>query len=530
MTTKMQFGFEAIKSLERGVNKLANAVRLTLGPKGRNVVLDRKHSLPLITNDGVTIAKEINLPDAFENIGANLVKEVSIKTNDVAGDGTTTACVLAQNIILEGIKNYSAGANQIILKKGIQKAVDACVQELKNQSISVNNATEIFQIASISAGDEEIGELIAEGFKKVGSEGVINVEENKSMKTELKIVEGLQFDRGYLSPYMITDSEKLQAVFQKSYILITDKKISNLQEILPLLESVSNKGASLLIIADDVEMEVLSTLVVNKLRGALNVVAVKAPLYADRRKAVLEDIAILTGGKNISDDFGVSLKDVSLNDLGIANIKVTKDNTTITNGNGDTQAIQNRIKEIKGQIKKAESDFDKEKLQERLSKLTGGIAVIYVGCATEVELNEKKLRIEDAVSATRSAVEEGIVAGGGVALLNCEKAILNLANTLSGDERTGAEIVMKSLSAPLKIIAENSGVDGNVVIENIKNNQSKNYGFNALKNQYCDMIKSGIIDPTKVVRTAIENAGSVASTLLTTECLIIEDNSNHTSD
>ncbi len=523
MTKKIQFGFEAIKSLEAGVNKLANAVKLTLGPKGRNVVLDRKHGVPLITNDGVTIAKEITLPDAFENMGANLIKEVSIKTNDIAGDGTTTACVLAQSIIFEGIKNYSAGANQIILKKGIQKAVGVCVEELKKQSVSVNSATEIFQIASISAGDEDIGELIAEGFKKVGNEGVINVEENKTMKTELKIVEGLQFDRGYLSHYMITDTEKLQAIFQKAYILITDKKISSLQEILPILESVSSQGASLLIIADDIEMEVLSTLVVNKLRGALSVVAVKAPMYSDRRKAVLEDIAVLTGGKYISDDFGISFKDITLSDLGIANIKVTKDNTTITNGNGNKDAIAKRIKEIKGQISKAESDFDKEKLQERLSKFTGGIAVIYVGCATEVELNEKKLRIEDAVSATRSALEEGIVAGGGVALLSCEKAVKNLILNLNGDEKTGAEIILKSLSAPLRIIAENSGVEGGVVIENIRNNGAKDYGYNALTNEYCDMIKCGIIDPTKVVRTAIENASSVASTLLTTECLVAEE-------
>lgn len=523
MTKKMLFGFDAVKSLEAGVNKLANAVKLTLGPKGRNVVLDRKHGVPLITNDGVTIAKEIALPDAFENMGANLVKEVSIKTNDVAGDGTTTACVLAQSIISEGVRNYSAGANQIILKKGIQKAVKACVEELKKQSVSVNSAKEIFQIASISAGDEEIGELIAEGFKKVGNEGVISVEENKTMKTELKIVEGLQFDRGYLSPYMITDAEKLQTVFEKAYILITDKKISNLQEILPILEAVSSSGAPLLIIADDIEMEVLSTLVVNKLRGALSVVAVKAPLYSDRRKAVLEDIAVLTGGKYISDEIGISLKDITLTDLGVANVKVTKDNTTITNGNGDKNKVAKRVQEIKGQISKAESDFDKEKLQERLSKLTGGIAVIYVGCATEVELNEKKLRIEDAVSATRSAVEEGIVAGGGVALLSCEKAVKNLINQLHGDEKTGAQIVLKALSAPLKIIAENSGVEGSVVIENIRSKDEKNYGYNALTNEYCDMINSGIIDPTKVVRTALENASSVASTLLTTECLVADE-------
>lgn len=523
MIKKMQFGQNAIKSLESGVNKLANAVALTLGPKGRNVVLDRKHGTPLITNDGVTIAKEITLADAFENMGASLVKEVSIKTNDIAGDGTTTACVLAQCIVSEGVKNSSAGANPIILKKGIQKALQSVVLNLKNQSVSVNSSKEIFQIASISAGDEEIGKLIAEGLERVGNDGVIVVEENKTMKTELKIVEGLQFDRGYLSPYMITDTEKLEANLSKAYILITDKKITALQEILPILEQVSKESASLLIIADDIEMEVLSTLIVNKLRGALNVVAVKAPLYSDRRKAILEDIAVLTGGKFISEDFGESLKNVTLEHLGIANVKVTKDHTTITHGNGNKEHILARTNQVRAQLKKAETDFDRDRLQERLSKLMGGIAVIFVGAATEVELLEKKLRIEDAVSATRSAIEEGVVAGGGVALLNCQHAVEELLNTLSNDEKTGADIVLKSLAAPLRIIASNSGVEASVVVNNVKSNPNKNYGYNALTNEYCDMIKSGIIDPTKVVRTAIENACSVASTLLTTQCLVTDE-------
>lgn len=522
MHKKILYGFEAIKSLENGVNKLANTVKLTLGPKGRNVVLDRKFTAPLITNDGVTIAKEIELSDPFENMGASLVKEVSIKTNDIAGDGTTTACILAQSFVNEGVKNYSAGANQVLLKKGMQKAVSKAVEELKKISTPIDSAKEIFQIASISAGDEEIGKLIAEGFEKVGKDGVITVEENKQLKTELKIVEGLQFDRGYLSPYMITDTSKMQCVFEKCYILITDKKVSNLQEILPILEQVSASGLPLLIIADDIENDVLNTLVVNKLRGILNVCAVKAPAFADKRKALLEDIAVLTGGRYITNDFGNTFKDIVINDLGLANIKVTKDNTTITNGNGDKAKIAKRIEEIKDQINNAETDFDKTQLQERLSKIMGGVAVIYVGSATEIELQEKKLRIEDAISATKSAVEEGIVPGGGIALLSIKPEIKKFVETLNGDEKTGAEIVLKSLSKPLYIIAENSGVDGNVVIYEVEKNGKKNFGYNALDNTYGDMLSFGIIDPTKVTRSALQNAGSVASTLLTTECLVTE--------
>ncbi len=529
MSKKILYGFDAIKKLEQGVNKLANTVKLTLGPKGRNVVLDRKYTAPLITNDGVTIAKEIELEDAFENMGASLVKEVSIKTNDVAGDGTTTACVLAQSLVNEGVRNYTAGANQIMLKKGIQKAIEKAVEHLKEISIPVNTSKEIYQIASISAQDEEIGKLIAEGFEKVGKDGVITVEENKTLKTELKIVEGLQFDRGYLSPYMVTDSSKMQTIFEKCYILITDKKINTLNEILPLLEKVSASNMPLLIIADDIENEVLSTLVVNKLRGALNIVAVKAPSFADKRKAILEDIAILTGGTFISDDFGNNLNNIDIDMLGIGNIKVTKDNTTITLGQGNKDKINERICEIKGQINEAENDFDKTMLQERLSKFMGGIAVIYVGSATEIELQEKKLRIEDAISATKSAVEEGIVAGGGTALLSCKDSVKELIKTLNGDEKTGAEIVLKTLEKPLYIIAENSGVDGAVIIHEIENSNKKNYGYNAYDGTFADMLEAGIIDPTKVTRSALQNAGSVASTLLTTEC-IVTDNEKENKD
>lgn len=523
MSKKILYGFDAIKKLEQGVNKLANTVKLTLGPKGRNVVLDRKYTTPLITNDGVTIAKEIELEDAFENMGASLVKEVSIKTNDVAGDGTTTACVLAQSLVNEGVRNYTAGANQIMLKKGIQKAIEIACNHLKEISIPINTSKEIFQIASISAQDEEIGKLIAEGFEKVGKDGVITVEENKTLKTELKIVEGLQFDRGYLSPYMVTDTSKMQTIYEKCYILITDKKITSLNEILPILEKVSASNLPLLIIADDIENDVLSTLVVNKLRGALNVIAVKAPSFADKRKAILEDIAILTGGLFISEDFGNNLSNIDINSLGIANIKVDKDNTTITYGQGKKDKINKRIAEIKGQIAETENDFDKTMLQERLSKFLGGIAVIYVGAPTEVELQEKKLRIEDAISATKSAVEEGIVAGGGTALISCKKDVRNFIQTLSGDEKTGAEIVLKSLEKPLYIIAENSGVDGAVIIHEIENNNKPNLGYNAYDGTFVNMIESGIIDPTKVTRSALQNAGSVASTLLTTECIVTDN-------
>lgn len=523
MSKQILSGFDAIKKLEMGVRKLSNAVKITLGPKGRNVVLDRKFATPLITNDGVTIAKEITLPDPFENMGANLIKEVSIKTNEVAGDGTTTACILAESIVSVGVKNYTAGANPIILKKGIQKAISVATEHLREISIPVSSSKEIFQVASISAGDEEIGRLIADGFEKVGKDGVITVEESKTLKTELKIVEGMQFDRGYLSPYMVTNPDKMECILQDSYILITDKRIKNLNEIIGVLEAVSQSGKSLLIIAEDIENEVLSTLVLNKLRGALNVVAVKAPGYADKRKALCQDIAVLTHGTFICDELGFELKDVNLQKLGFASsIKVTKDSTTISGGKGLKEEIENRILEIKGQIESANNEFDKNRLQERLAKLIGGIAIIYVGSATEVEMQEKKLRIEDAIEATKSATQEGIVCGGGVALLNCVDCVQKLVDTLSGDEKTGAEIVLKSLFAPIKMITQNAGIEGDIVIENILNKHDKNYGYNALTNKYVNMIESGIIDPTKVTRTALENAGSVASTLLTTEVLVCD--------
>ena len=530
MSKQILSGFDAIKKLEMGVRKLSNAVKITLGPKGRNVVLDRKFATPLITNDGVTIAKEITLPDPFENMGANLIKEVSIKTNEVAGDGTTTACILAESIVSVGVKNYTAGANPIILKKGIQKAISVATEHLREISIPVSSSKEIFQVASISAGDEEIGRLIADGFEKVGKDGVITVEESKTLKTELKIVEGMQFDRGYLSPYMVTNPDKMECILQDSYILITDKRIKNLNEIIGVLEAVSQSGKSLLIIAEDIENEVLSTLVLNKLRGALNVVAVKAPGYADKRKALCQDIAVLTHGTFICDELGFELKDVNLQKLGFASsIKVTKDSTTISGGKGLKEEIENRILEIKGQIESANNEFDKNRLQERLAKLIGGIAIIYVGSATEVEMQEKKLRIEDAIEATKSATQEGIVCGGGVALLNCVDCVQKLVDTLSGDEKTGAEIVLKSLFAPIKMITQNAGIEGAIVIENILNKHDKNYGYNGLTNEYVNLIESGIIDPTKVTRTALENAGSVASTLLTTEVLVcdIEEKINH---
>ena len=523
MSKQIISGFEAIKKLESGVRKLAGAVKITLGPKGRNVVLDRKFATPLITNDGVTIAKEISLSDPFENMGANLIKEVSIKTNEVAGDGTTTACILAESIVSEGVKNYTAGANPIILRKGIQKGIETATAHLKEISTPVSSAKEIYQVASISAGDEEIGKLISEGFENVGRDGVITVEESKTLKTELKIVEGMQFDRGYLSPYMVTNTDKMECVLNDSYILITDKKIKNLTEIIGVLESVSQSGKGLLIIAEDIENEVLSTLVLNKLRGALNVVAVKAPGYADKRKALCEDIAVLTNGTFICDELGFDLKDTDITKLGYAtNIKVTKDSTTISGGAGTKEALDNRVSEIKGQIEQADNEFDKNRLQERLAKLTGGIAVIYVGSATEVEMQEKKLRIEDAIEATKSATQEGIVCGGGIALLQCVESVQNLVKNLTGDEKTGAEIVLKSLYAPIKMITQNAGVDGGVVINNIFTHNSPNFGYNALTNEYVDMLESGIIDPTKVTRSALENAGSVASTLLTTEVLICD--------
>lgn len=523
MSKQMLIGFEAIKKLENGVKKLSNAVKITLGPKGRNVVLDRKFSTPLITNDGVTIAKEISLPDPYENMGANLIKEVSIKTNEVAGDGTTTACILAESIVSEGVKNYTAGANPIILKKGIQKAISTVTDHLKRISSPVSSSKEIFQVASISAGDEEIGRLIADGFEKVGKDGVITVEESKTLKTELKIVEGMQFDRGYLSPYMVNNTEKMECNLNDCYILITDKKIKNLNEIIGVLESVSQSGKSLLIIAEDIENEVLSTLVLNKLRGAINVVAVKSPGYADKRKALCEDIAVLTGGTFICDELGHELKNATIDTLGYATtIKVTKDSTTISGGKGRKEDIASRVLEIKGQISTAESEFDKNRLQNRLAKLIGGIAVIYVGSATEIEMQEKKLRIEDAIEATKSATQEGIVAGGGIALLSCVPDVKKLITSLDGDEKTGAQIVLNSLYAPIRMITHNAGIDGGVVIEKILSQKSPTFGYNALTNEYVDMLENGIIDPTKVTRSAIENAGSVASTLLTTEVVVCD--------
>lgn len=523
MSKQIVSGYEAVKKLEAGVNKLANAVKITLGPKGRNVVIDKKFSTPLITNDGVTIAKEITLPDPFENMGANLIKEVSIKTNDTAGDGTTTACVLAQVIIKEGIKNYTAGANPIMLKKGIAKASEIVTEHLKNISTPINDIKEIYQIASISASDENIGQLIATAFEKVGKDGVITVEDGKTFKTELGVVEGMQFDRGYLSPYMATDMEKMTAELKDSYILLCENKINTVSEILPILEMVNSQNKPLLIIADEIENEVVATLVLNKIRGALLCVAVKSPAYADKRKAYMQDIAILTGGTVISQEFGYSLKDATLEMLGTAkNIKVSKDSCTITHGNGNKRAIAERIENIKSQIKLCDSDFDKEKLQERLAKLTGGIAVIYVGSPTEVEMQEKKLRIEDAISATKSAVEEGIVPGGGIALLRCIPKIEELITTLKGDEKTGAEIVKTALFAPLKQIAENAGVDGSVVVNNILSKNDEKIGYDAYNNTYVNMISCGIIDPTKVAKSALQNATSVASLMLTTDCLITD--------
>lgn len=534
MAKKILEGIEARKALESGVNKLANVVKITLGPKGRNVVLGKKFSSPLITNDGVTIAKEIELDSPFENMGAELIKEVSVKTNDVAGDGTTTACVLAQAMVREGMKNFAAGANPIILKKGIFKAVDVVVDELKKISKPVTNSNDIKQVASISAGDEEVGELIATAMEKVGSDGVITVEESQTMKTELSVVEGMQFDRGYLSPYMCTNTEKMTAELDNPYILITDKKISNIQELLPLLEEIVKTGAKLLIIADDVEGEALTTLILNKLRGTFNCVAVKAPSFGEKRKAMLEDIAILTGGTVISEELGFDFKNVGLDMLGQAKlVKVDKDNTTIVEGGGEQEKIKARVNSIRSQIKAQTSDYEIEKLNERLAKLAGGVAVIKVGSATEVEMKEKKLRIEDALSATKAASEEGVVPGGGVALLKTAPAVKALIDTLSGDEKTGASIVLNAIEEPIRQIAKNSGVDGGVVVNKIYENLDKPaYGFDALNNVYCDLIEKGIIDPTKVTRSALQNAASVSATMLTTEALVveIEDNKKETKD
>ncbi|MDD7398237.1 MAG: chaperonin GroEL [Firmicutes bacterium] len=523
MAKQFKYGIEARKALEAGVDTLADTVKVTLGPKGRNVVLDKKFGTPLVTNDGVTIAKEIEIKDPFENMGAQIIKEVSTKTNDIAGDGTTTAAVLAQAIIKEGLKNVAAGANPMILKKGIKIATDKAVEELKGISKPIENKTAIAQVASISAGDETIGALISDAMEKVGKDGVITIDEGKTMTTELTVVEGMQFDRGYASPYLVTNTDKMQAELDSPVILITDKKISNIQEILPILEEVLKNGLKLLIIADDIEGEALTTIIVNKLKGVFNCVAVKAPGFGDRRKAMLEDIATLTGATVISSDLGLELKNTTLDMLGRAkSVKVDKDNTTIVGGAGDPQAIKARVESIKAQIKETTSDYDREKLQERLAKLAGGVAVIGVGAATEVEMKERKLRIEDALAATRAAVEEGVVPGGGVALLSIMEKVKADVDTLEGDVKTGANIIVKALEAPIRQIAYNAGVDGGVVINEIVKAKKANYGYDALSNEYCDMVKKGILDPTKVTRSALQNAASVASTLLTTEALVTD--------
>ena len=517
------YGEEARHALERGVNQLADTVKITMGPKGRNVVLDKKFGAPLITNDGVTIAKEIELDDPFENMGAQLVKEVSTKTNDVAGDGTTTATLLAQAIIREGLKNLAAGANPMIMKKGIAKATTTAIEAIKANSQKVNGSADIARVGAVSSGDENIGKLIAEAMEKVGHDGVITIEESKTAETYSEVVEGMQFDRGYITPYMVTDTEKMEANLDDALILITDKKISNIQELLPLLEQVVQSGKKLLIIAEDVEGDALSTLIVNRLRGTLNVVCVKAPGFGDRRKEMLQDIAILTGGTVISSDVGLELKEAQLNQLGQARqVKVTKENTTIVNGAGNSEEIKARIGQIKSQIEVTTSDYDREKLQERLAKLAGGVAVIKVGAATEVEMKEKKLRIEDALNATRAAVEEGIVAGGGTAYLNAIPAVEKLMAEVEGDEKTGVQIIARALTAPVKQIAANAGIDGSVVLEKIRESGKTGYGFDAYNEVYCDMIPAGIVDPTKVNRSALENAASIASTLLTTEALVAD--------
>ena len=524
MAKEIKYGAEARAALEAGVNQLADTVRVTLGPKGRNVVLDKSYGAPLITNDGVTIAKEIELEDAFENMGAQLVKEVATKTNDVAGDGTTTATVLAQAMVNAGMKNLAAGANPIILRKGMKKATDCAVEAIKKMSSKVNGKEHIAKVAAISAGDEEVGNLVADAMEKVSGDGVITIEESKTMMTELDLVEGMQFDRGYISAYMATDMDKMEAVLDNPYILITDKKISNIQEILPLLEQIVQSGAKLLIIAEDVEGEALTTLIVNKLRGTFNVVAVKAPGYGDRRKAMLEDIAILTGGQVISSELGLELKDTTMEQLGRAkSVKVQKENTVIVDGEGDKEALQSRIAQIKKQIEETTSDFDREKLQERLAKLAGGVAVIRVGASTETEMKEAKLRLEDALAATRAAVEEGIIAGGGSAYIHAAKDVEALANTLEGDEKTGAKIVLKALEAPLRQIAKNAGLEGSVIIDKIISANKPNYGFDAQNEVFVeDMIAAGIVDPTKVTRSALENAASVAEMVLTTESLVAD--------
>ena len=520
MAKEIKYGAEARKALETGVDKLANTVKVTLGPKGRNVVLDKSYGAPLITNDGVSIAKEIELEDAFENMGAQLVKEVATKTNDVAGDGTTTANVLAQAMVNEGMKNLAAGANPIVLRKGMQKATDTAVEAIKSMSSKVNGKEQIAKVAAISAGDEAVGNMVADAMEKVSNDGVITIEESKTMQTELDLVEGMQFDRGYISAYMATDMDKMEAVLDDPYILITDKKISNIQEILPVLEQIVQSGARLLIIAEDIEGEALTTLIVNKLRGTFNVVAVKAPGYGDRRKEMLKDIAILTGGQVISEELGLELKDTTMEQLGRAkSVKVQKENTIIVDGCGDKNEITARVSQIKAQLAETTSDFDKEKLQERLAKLAGGVAVIRVGAATETEMKEKKLRMEDALNATRAAVEEGIIAGGGSAYIHASKEVAKLVNTLEGDEKTGANVILKALEAPLYAIAQNAGLEGSVIVNKVRESEVGT-GFDAYKEEYVSMVDAGILDPAKVTRSALQNATSVASTLLTTESVV----------
>ena len=524
MSKVIVYGEEARKALQRGVDQLADTVKITLGPKGRNVVLDKKFGAPLITNDGVTIAKEIELKDPFENMGAQLIKEVSTKTNDAAGDGTTTATLLAQAFIKEGMKNIAAGANPMIVKKGIAKAVDTAVAELAKNSKQIEGSEDIARVATVSSGDESIGALIAEAMEKVTKDGVITIEESKTAETYSDVVEGMQFDRGYITPYMVTDTEKMEAVIDDAYILITDKKISSIQEILPLLEQIVQAGKKLVIIAEDVEGEALSTLILNRLRGTFTVVAVKAPGFGDRRKEMLKDIAILTGGQVISEEIGLELKDTTMAQLGRAKqVKVTKENTVIVDGAGDSADIASRVAQIKAQIEETTSDFDREKLQERLAKLSGGVAVIKVGASTEVEMKEKKLRIEDALAATKAAVEEGIVAGGGTALLNVAPAVEKLLDEVDGDEKTGVNIILKGFEAPIRQIALNAGLEGSVIIDNIRREGKVGYGFDAYNEEYKDMLSAGIVDPTKVTRSALQNAASVASMVLTTESLVADD-------
>lgn len=523
MAKQIIYGEDARKALKNGVDKLADTVKITLGPKGRNVVLDKKYGAPLITNDGVTIAKEIELEDAYENMGAQLVKEVATKTNDVAGDGTTTATLLAQALIREGMKNVSAGANPMEVRNGIQKAVDVAVEALKKNSKKVSGPDDIARVASISSANETVGKLISEAMQKVTTDGVITVEESKTAETYSEVVEGMMFDRGYVSPYMVTDTEKMEAVLDDAYILITDKKVSNIQEILPLLEKIVQTGKKLVIIADDIEGEALSTLVLNKLRGTFTCVGVKAPGFGDRRKEMLQDIATLTGGQVISSDVGLELKDATMDQLGHARqVKVDKENTIIVDGSGDKKKIADRVGQIRAQIEKTTSDFDKEKLQERLAKLSGGVAVIKVGAATEIEMKEKKMRVEDALAATKAAVEEGIVAGGGVALLNTIPAVTDLVEKSEGDDKTGAKIVLRALEEPIRQIASNAGLEGSVIINNIKKSGKTGYGFNFLTNEYGDMLNFGVVDPTKVTRSALQNAASVASMVLTTESLVAD--------